>query len=131
MGVYQRRNHEAVERQRQRQEREDVAPRLMDEVPSLRTLRLAMRFRRGEHALAESEHVRIVVVPRAAALFVVPCSDPQCKDGGHDVTHMVMAHLRSHHTSFEGNCSCSGSLGAAAAPCGRILSFEANATYAP
>lgn len=127
--MYQRRNHDAVERTRQRQEREDLAPRLSDEVPSLRSLRLVMRFRRGEHSLAESEHTRIVVVPRAAALFVVPCSDPACRDGGHDITHSVMMHLRAHHTSFEGSASCSGSLGTASAPCGRVLTYEGTASY--
>lgn len=127
--MYQRRNYEAVERNRQRQERESSAPRLVEEVPGLKSLRLCMRFRRGEHSLAESEHVRIVVVPRAAALFVVPCSDPQCREGGHDVTHSVMAHLRARHAEFEGSASCNGSLGSAAAPCTRILTFEATATY--
>ncbi len=111
-------------------ERESSAPRLTDEVPSLRTLRLTMRFRRGEHALPESEHTRIVVVQRAPALFVVPCSDPQCREGGHDVTQDIMFRLRSKNGAFVGSASCSGSLGSAAAPCARTLVFEASATYA-
>lgn len=128
--MYQRRNHEATERVRQRQDRENAAPRLSDEVPELRTLRLVLRFTRGELTIPESQHTRIVVVPRAAALFVVPCSDPSCRDGGHDVTHSIMAHLRARHASFEGSAPCEGSLGTASAPCGRVLHFEASATYA-
>lgn len=123
-----RRNSEAGERARQRQEREDSASRLSDEVPSLRTLRLAIRFERGEGTV-ESEHTRIVVVSRAPALFVVPCSDPHCRDGGHDLTSSIMTHLRARHGTFEGSAACHGGVGAASQPCSRVLKFEASATY--
>lgn len=128
--LYQRRNREVAERTRQRQEREEEAPRLSEEVPSLRSLRLTMRFLRGAQAVPESQHVRIVVVPRAPALFVVPCSDPLCREGGHDVTREIMVHLRASRGTFGGEASCNGSLGSAAAPCVRLMSFAADATYA-
>ncbi len=124
-----RRNTEATERTRQRQEREDNAPRLADEIPELRTLRLSIQYRRGDVKIGESTHTRVVVVPRAPALFVVPCHDRDCRDGGHDITASVMHGLRSRREQFEGTDACHGSLGSAGSRCTAVLIYEASATY--
>jgi hypothetical protein len=42
----------------ERRRREDEAPRLLDQVPQLKTLRLEMEERRGDTRLEETKHVR-------------------------------------------------------------------------
>jgi hypothetical protein len=72
-------------------------------------------------------HVRHVVVGRAPALFTIVCSDPNCLDGGHDVTVPVMRALSLRETVFEGEDRCQGSLGSSF--CTRVLHFDAVASY--
>jgi len=124
-----RRNNEAAERAKRRQEAEDDSPRLQDEIPSLASLRLVIAYRRGEMPIADSAHVKIVVVARAPALFVLPCSSKECRDGGHDITSMVMHALRAGKTKFAGEDQCRGALGSAGTPCTGTGTFEAEATY--
>jgi hypothetical protein len=39
--------------------------------------------------------------------------------------------LRARRTTFEGDDDCNGSLGSMQAACGRVLHFQAVATYGP
>ena len=121
-------SREAQERFAERRRKEDEAPRLHDEAPDLRSLRLVIEESRGNTSLAEARHVRIVVVDRAPALFVLPCGDSDCRDGGHDVTREVMNHLRGRETDFVVTESCHGTV--RDVPCGRIVHVKASATYA-
>lgn len=122
------RNSEALERKKERQEREDSAPRLATEIPKLRTMKMSVTFTRGELS-TQPGHVRHVIVPRAPALFIVPCADRECKNGGYDLTDQVMQNLRSGREAFSGTCRCEGELGSAAARCGGELRFDAEATF--
>jgi hypothetical protein len=121
-----RRNSPQALRFAERRKREDEAPRLHAEVPTLTSLQLDIKDRSsgGEG----SEHTRKVVVDRAPALFLVPCGDPRCMDGEHDVTTVVMSALRGKKTAFSGEDACRGSVGPAA--CTRVLQFAALAAYA-
>jgi hypothetical protein len=110
----------------ERRKREDEAPRLREQVPNLKSLELHIEDRSGA---AGSEHIRRVVVDRAPALFLVPCGDPRCVEGGYDLTSMVMRALRLQETSFHGEDSCGGSLGPSA--CQHQLKFTGVATYGP
>jgi hypothetical protein len=67
------------------------------------------------------------VVASAPALFVLPCRDTQCKDGGHDLTNVILAALRRQKERFEGEDACLGVVGSAG--CSRVLGFVAVATY--
>jgi hypothetical protein len=71
--------------------------------------------------------LRKIVVERAPALFLIPCGDPRCEEGGHDATVDIMRALRSGHTKFEGQDECHGNV--AQSRCMRILWFEATAEY--
>jgi hypothetical protein len=122
------RNTEALERRKERMEREDRAPRLASEFPSLKNLKLLMTFKRGE-VTVQPQHVRVIVVPRAPALFHVPCIDPECRRGGHEITDVVLSALRQSRTNFSGACPCTGELGSAAARCTGELLFEGVAEY--
>lgn len=122
------RNTEALDRRRERMEREDRAPRLSTEFPSLKGLKLSITFRRGEIAV-QPTHTRLVVVDRAPALFHVPCIDPECRRGGHEITDAVLGALRQGRAHFSGTVGCTGELGSAAARCTGELHFEADATY--
>lgn len=113
----------------ERMEREDEAKRLHDEVPALKSLRMVVGHRRGEMGFSASEFVRVIIVSRAPALFVIPCGDPQCRDGGHEITEEVMRALRAHKESFEGSAQCSGALGTAASPCTTLMRYRCEATY--
>jgi hypothetical protein len=122
-----RRNSEAAERFAERRRREDEAPRLRARVPALVTLRLQVEERRAMSTVVESRHVRHIV-DGAPALFVLPCGDSACANGGHDVTDEVLRALMSGSERFEIEDTCSGDVGTA--PCGRIAKITALATYA-
>jgi hypothetical protein len=121
-----RKNSPQAQRFAERRRREDDAPRLRERVPSLVSLQLDIEDR---SSVADgSGHIRRVVIDHAPALFVLPCSDPRCADGEHDLTSMVMNALLSQETSFHGEDPCMGSVGPSA--CSRILHFDAVAAYA-
>ena len=125
--MYSRRNTEAVERRRARRAREDQSARLRNEVPDLQQLQLAVTAFRGQAQIAEARHVRRFVVEQAPALFVLPCTDSSCQDGGHDVTTAILRALRAHLERFEGENACNGRVGTA--ECARVLHYVGTATY--
>ncbi len=122
-----RRFGEAAQRAEERRVRENEAPRLQVAVPRLLSLSLFIEDR-SDRSVARPKHVRRVVVQNAPALFLIGCSDSNCKDGGHDVTDQVMRALLRGDTSFEGEDPCYGALGPSA--CTRVLHFDAAAEYA-
>jgi hypothetical protein len=119
-----RKNSPAAQRFAERRRREDDAPRLCDEVPDLVSLRIEIEERSG---VTGTEHIRRFVIDRAPALFLVPCGDPRCTGGEHDLTTPVMRALRAHEKVFEGDDVCMGSVGPN--PCSRVLHFDAIAEY--
>jgi hypothetical protein len=121
------RSREAFLRFAERRRREDEARRLQSEVPPLRTLRLEIEEHRGSSTLAETKHVRHVVVTRAPALFVLPCGDGDCRDGGHDLTEAMMTHLRDREDEFVVEHACSGDI--RGAHCDRVVRVRASSTY--
>jgi hypothetical protein len=121
------RSREAVLRFTERRRREDEAPRLHAQVPRLASLRLEVEEHRGVSTVAETKHVRLVIVDNAPALFILPCGDPACRDGGHDITEAVMQHLQSGAAEFVVQDECMGNL--RGAPCGRIVRMTAVAAY--
>ncbi len=121
-----RRFSPAAQRFAERRRRENDAPRLSDEVPELKSLRLEIE-EQAAGAASQPKHIRRVVVDNAPALFLVPCGDPRCTDGEHDVTRVVMQALRARETKFTGSDECRGSVGTSACP--RVLHFEAIAEY--
>ncbi len=122
-----RRQSEASQRYAERRKREDEAPRLATELPRVESLCLEIEERSGGNLVAEPVHVRRIVVEHAPALFVLPCGDTRCKDGGHDITHAILSRLRAGDSRFEGDDICAGSLGSS--QCSRTLHFVATATY--
>jgi hypothetical protein len=112
----------------ERRRREDEAPRLLDQVPQLKTLRLEMEERRGDTRLEETKHIRIVMVDRASSVFLVPCGDTACKDGEHELTYGMLRELRGSSAEFSLEDDCRGSVGSAS--CSRTVRVLAKATYA-
>lgn len=123
-----RRHSEGAQRFAERRRREDESPRLNAEVPRLRSLALEIEERSNGGPVAEPTYVRRVVVQHAPALFVLPCGDARCRDGGHDITDAVMRALRASESRFEGQDMCAGSVGTG--QCSRVLHFVGVATYA-
>jgi hypothetical protein len=119
-----RRNSPAALRFAARRQREDDAPRLSAEAPHLLSLRLEIEEHGGS---AQPKYIRRIVVDTAPALFVLPCGDPRCIDGGHDITTSVMRALRGHEPSFGGTDDCIGSIGSSA--CTRVIRYSAVAHY--
>jgi hypothetical protein len=122
-----RRSTEAAQRAADRRRREDESARLATEVPRLESLRLEIEERRAGGVLTGGTHIRRIVVESAPALFVIPCGDRACKEGGHDITRRVMAALHEGKDSFGGDDTCSGQLGPAR--CDSILHYKGVATY--
>src|SRR6201995_5963313 len=87
---YYKKKTEAAERAQARRELENSAPRPATEVPTLLTLKLDLEEHEGTSRRPEQNHIRHIVVASAPALFMVPCGDSRCKDGGHDITREVM-----------------------------------------
>ncbi len=112
----------------ERREREDNAPRLIAQVPDLTGLKLSIRESSDDMAAASVPYIRRVVVAQASAVFWLPCGNPYCADGGHDVTHVIMDALRHHRAESSGEDRCHGTSGGQ--ECGRIVKFELVAEYA-
>lgn len=123
------RKGEAAERFAERRRREDEAPRLRDVVPDLVACRIEIAERRADATTVEVAHTRHLVVARAPALLVIPCSDPSCRDGGHDISSALLRGLRERRIDIRGEDTCHGDVGPA--HCGRVLSFSALAQYRP
>lgn len=121
------RQREAAERFAERRRRENEAGRLLTLVPRLESLRFEIEERRAGSAIVQSAHVRPIVVAGAPALFIFPCQDSSCRDGGHDLTSVVCRSLRNGMERFEGEDPCRGQTGSA--DCSRVLRFVATATY--
>jgi hypothetical protein len=121
-----RRHGAAAARFAERRRREDDAPRLSQQVPNLVSLRLEIEERTGVTE-TQPRHIRRLVIDRAPALFLVPCGDPRCTDGEHDLTTAVMRALRANETAFGGTDECTGTVGTSA--CTRVLHFDAVAEY--
>jgi hypothetical protein len=117
-------NSLAAQRFAERRRREDEAPRLCDQVPALRSLSIEIEECFGS---GTTKHIRHYVVGNARALFLVPCGDPRCTDGEHDLTSSVMHALRARETSFHGSDDCAGNVGSSV--CSRVLRFDGAAEY--
>jgi hypothetical protein len=122
-----RRVTEASLRFAERRRREDEAQRLSQVAPDLVSLKLEIEERRDGTGTGAPRHVRHIVVENAPALFIVPCGESSCKDGGYDVTDTVLRALRGHQNQFEAENTCNGSVGSA--QCSRTLHLSATATY--
>jgi hypothetical protein len=116
----------AAQRAQERRLREDEAPRLSARVPNLQSLSLAIT-ERSDTTMAQPKYVRRIIVERAPALFLIGCSDPNCEDGGHDVTATVMRALLDRKTAFQGEDKCYGAL--RSSQCTRTLHYDATAFY--
>ena len=127
--MWDHQNQSAAQRYAERRDRENGAARLREQIPDIRSLCLDIEERRGTWPSADPEgsHVRRIVVATAPALFLITCHDPQCRDGGHDVTALVMRALRAREPRFEGADRCSGRVGSA--DCQRAIRFVGTAEY--
>lgn len=110
-----------------RRHREDRAPRLLDLVPELSSLALAVSEFRAVGEVPLRSYRKLVVVARAPALFALPCGDGDCEDGGYDLTRAIMAALQRRDTDFSGDDTCWGRRWGDR--CARRLAYEAQATY--
>jgi hypothetical protein len=114
----------AAKRSLERREAEDDAPRLTSSVPSLRSARIQIT---ELTPTGSTNYIKHVIVARAPALFLVPCGDSSCQDGGHDITPSIMSAFRRQLLSFEGEDSCPGTCGTAS--CGRSIRYQLTAEY--
>jgi len=127
MSSFRSRNREAAQLAAERRAREDQAPRLLAQVPGLKSLKLEIEERRAGAAVPETAHVRHVSVPHAPALFDLLCREPSCTGGGHDLTQAILQALRAKSTRFEGEHACRGTT--RDADCTRVLRYVGIAEY--
>lgn len=111
-----RRDRAAAERYAERRRREDEAPRLAAIIPNLKSLRLEVQDDQGLVG-RRMAHTRWIVVEGAPALFFVPCGDPMCRDGGHELTRLVLGALELEERLFEVDHDCDGTVRAARCRC--------------
>jgi hypothetical protein len=124
-----RKHSEAAARFEERARQEDLAPRLTAEVPGLASLRIELEEFRDDNATPLVRHVRVIVVDRAPAMFRILCSDPDCTDGGYDLTRGLLRELRASATTIEGVEECNGYRHGG--NCVRKLRYIARATFSP
>lgn len=126
MNPMRKRDRAQVEETVEHRRREDAAPRLLDEVRALQSLRLKLEEVRSEGRQLAMPYVRPIVVATAPAYFEIRCMEPRC-DGRHDLTQPLMRALRESQAHFTGQSRCMGMVGDVS--CDRLLSYECNATY--
>jgi hypothetical protein len=127
MHMMNRRNPEAARRLAERRQREDDAPRLAAAFPQLESLGIRVAEASPGISNPVGSYIRRVVVATAPALFVLPCGDSQCRDGGHELTQQLLTGLRQNKLQFEGEDSCRGFIGSS--ECRRVLRYVATASY--
>jgi hypothetical protein len=125
--IIRRRNSGRLERQTSRHLREDEAGRLLDKVPALTSLSIAMQEAPADNRANDTRYTRRVVLEHASSLFEVRCSDAHCDEGVYDLTRHLVAALAAGSTHVEGECACSGTR--PTGPCDRVLRYVATATY--
>ena len=124
-----RKNIEREERLLLRTERESAAGKLLEKIPDLTSLSVAVHELRPDGRVSAVQYIRRIVVEHAPALFEMPCSYSNCKDGGYDVTREILDGLVAQKARFEGEGACRGSCGTG--DCARLLRFVATAMYRP
>jgi len=124
---YRRDSTDAAARRKARRERDDASPRLSDSVPRLQALHFEVSVTLDGADLNAARHVKRFMVAQAPASFVIDCTDPACREGGHDLTQVVLAQLAAARERFETEAVCSGKSGDK--PCGRLLHVIAIASY--
>ena len=112
---------------RERWQREDTAARLHEKVPTLTGLKIDFVERTGSSALGATRHARHVQVATAAAHFEIPCNDPDCSGGGHNLTTEILRGLARGASEFAGEHACAGT--AKVGPCERVLGYTVHASY--
>jgi hypothetical protein len=117
---------QAHQRSADRRAREQEAPRLLSLVPNLSELEIAIVELSG---VASVSHRKRFAVATAPALIIIPCGDPNCDDGGHDITYDVLQTLRGGQTQARREHDCRGQV--ASAPCRRRIEYDVRATYVP
>jgi hypothetical protein len=127
MSRFKEKELERKERRIQRIEREDAAGKLLERVPDLADLSIAIHEARPGGCTSDTHYIRRVVLASAPALFEVPCSDTHCEDGGYDVTHEILHALVSRRPHAEGHQTCRGRCGPI--DCGRSLRWVITAKY--
>lgn len=111
----------------ERWKQENDAPRLRSRVADLKSLRLELSERGPSGITPGTRHTLHIVVARAAALFRIPCSDPECEGGGHDITEVVLRGLLARVDTTTGDDVCGGRVGTI--QCGRRLRYLSFAGY--
>jgi hypothetical protein len=106
--------------------REDAAPRLIQVVPTLTSLRLHFDDEQELGKPATLPFTRHIVVATGPALFSVPCLEPQCT-GVHELTEVILSDLRRAQTRGAGVSACQGKVGDVA--CVRSLTYVYEATF--
>lgn len=122
--MYSRKPSNAAVCAQERRRREDDAPRISAVFPDLIGLKISVEER---CTTATPKYIRRIVVGSAPAVFLLPCSDPHCSEGGHDVTTEMTNSLRARKTAFSGTHECNGTIGAT--PCHRTIWYDAEAEY--
>lgn len=103
---------------------EDDAPRLAAAFPALRSARIEIV---EQVPNGSTRFVKHIVVARSPALFIIPCGDADCKDGGHNITAVIMSAFQRRQTSATGDNHCEGTTGTAS--CRRSIHFVLTAEY--
>ena len=114
----------AAQRSIARRQREDGAPRLRDSVSALLSLEIELVEDAGT---SSTKHRKHVVIASAPALFLIPCGDQECRDGGYDITMEVMSSLQQGRGHVAGEHFCQGQLGTV--PCSRRLQYQTCAVF--
>ena len=114
------------EARKEQQCREDAAPRLIQLVPTLTSLRIHLDDQQEAGKGATLPYTRHIVVATGPALFCVPCLEPHCT-GVHDLTQVILRDLRAGQKHGTGVSLCQGKV--EGVPCVRTLTYVYDAVF--
>jgi hypothetical protein len=120
-------NTEAIRQNAERRQRENEASRLLIETPGLLDLHIDFEESGLPEGIPPVQYVRRFVLATTPSVFLIPCSNPMCNGGGYDLTHEMMAGLRSRQPRIAGEHACGGTVGEA--QCALKLRFAATAVF--
>lgn len=120
---YDQARRAAREEQRRR---EDAAPRLIQLLPTLTSLRLHFDDEQELGKPATLPFTRHIVVATGPALFLVPCLEPHCT-GVHELTQVILNDLGRAQKRGAGVSACQGRVGDVA--CVRSLTYVYEAVF--
>ncbi|WP_028079821.1 hypothetical protein [Solimonas soli] len=96
-----------AQRRQERQQNYDIAPTISERWPEVRSVAVDLRFARMERRTLPMPY-RQIFLPPMRAFFAFLCPDPECRNGGFDLTPTIERGHARHGGAIHGTLACGG-----------------------